>query len=113
MTEQPRSATEAFEQAVRELDHGSHYVLQLYVAGSTTRSLRAVENVQRMCEQYLEGRYELSVIDIYRLPGLAEAEQVIAAPTLVKQLPEPLRRVVGDMADESRVLVALGVRKSA
>ncbi len=86
------------------------FVLQLFVAGSTPRSLRAVENLRRMFEEHIPGQYELRVIDIYQLPEMAEVGQVIAAPTLVKQLPPPLRRVVGDMADEGRVLLALGVR---
>ncbi len=86
------------------------FVLQLFVAGSTPRSLRAVENLRRMFEEHIPGQYELRVIDIYRLPEMAEVGQVIAAPTLVKQLPAPLRRIVGDMADEGRVLLALGIR---
>ncbi len=86
------------------------FVLQLFVAGSTPRSLRAVENLRKLFEEHIPGEYELRVIDIYRLPEMAEVGQVIAAPTLVKQLPPPLRRIVGDMADEGRVLLALGVR---
>ena len=87
-----------------------HFVLRLFVAGTAPRSLRAVENLRRLCDEYLPGQYELRVIDIYRLPEMAEEGQVIAAPTLVKQLPPPLRRIVGDMADEGRVLLALGIR---
>ncbi len=86
------------------------YVLQLFVAGSTPRSLRAVENIRRVCEQYLPGHFELRVTDIYALPAMAEEGQVIAAPTLVKELPLPLRRIVGDLADEGRVLMALGIK---
>ncbi len=89
------------------------FVLQLFVAGSTPRSLRAVENLQRLFEQHIPGQYELRVIDIYRLPEMAEVGQVIAAPTLVKELPAPLRRIVGDMADEGRVLLALGIRSES
>ncbi len=87
------------------------FVLQLFVAGSTPRSLRAVENLRKLFEEHIPGQYELRVIDIYRLPEMAEVGQVIAAPTLVKQLPAPLRRIVGDMADEGRVLLALGIRR--
>lgn len=87
------------------------FVLQLFVAGSTPRSLRAVENLRKTFEEYIPGQYELRVIDIYRLPEMAEVGQVIAAPTLVKELPAPLRRIVGDMADEGRVLLALGIRR--
>ena len=114
MYHEEESTTQAFEAALSQLEVGStHYVLRLFVAGSTARSLRAVDNVKRLCEAYLRGRYELEVVDIYRLPGAAEQEQVVAAPTLVRQLPEPLRRIVGDMADEGRVLMALGVRATA
>lgn len=91
----------------------SRFVLQLFVAGTTQRSLRAVENIRRLCEQEIPGRYELRVIDIYRLPEMAEAGQVIAAPTLVKELPLPLRRIVGDLADEGRVMLALGLKKES
>jgi circadian clock protein KaiB len=75
--------------------------------------MRAVERVTRLCERHLAGRYQLSVIDIYENPALAEVGQVVAAPTLVKQLPAPLRRIVGDMADEERILMALNVRGAA
>lgn len=108
------STTQAFERTIANLQsRGARYVLRLFVAGSSARSLRAVENVKRLCETHLRGRYELEVVDIYRLPGAAEEEQVVAAPTLVRHLPEPLRRVVGDMADDGRVLMALGVKATA
>lgn len=113
MPEHPASTTEEFERALRETQPHARYVLRLYVAGSSARSLRAVENVQRLCEEYLPGRYELEVIDIYQLPWMAEAGDVVAAPTLVKELPLPLRRVVGDLGDEGRVLIALGLRVAA
>lgn len=90
---------------------GARYVLQLFVAGTTPRSLRAVENLRRICEEHIPGQYELRVVDIYRLPDMAEAGQVIAAPTLVKELPLPLRRVVGDLSDDGRVMLALGLRQ--
>lgn len=83
------------------------YLLKLYVAGMTSRSARAVENVRAFCEKYLEGRYDLQVIDVYQQPGLAKSEQLIAAPTLIKKLPLPLRRLIGDMSNEDRVLVGL------
>ncbi len=98
--------------SARAADAGSssHYVLQLYVAGTNPRSLRAVENLRRICERHMPGEYDLRVIDIYRSPDAAEEGQVLAAPTLVKELPLPLRRVVGDLADEGHVLVALGMQ---
>ncbi len=86
------------------------FVLRLYVSGLSTRSRRAIDNVQRLCEAHLPGRYELQIIDIYQQPELAKEQQLVAAPTLLKQLPLPLRKVVGDMHDASRVLVMLGVR---
>lgn len=86
------------------------YVLRLFVAGMNPRSLRAVENLRRVCEEHLAGDYELRIIDIYDLPAMAEEGQVVAAPTLIKELPAPLRRLVGDLADEGRVLLALGLR---
>jgi circadian clock protein KaiB len=88
-------------------------VLHLYVAGTNARSLRAVERVSRLCEAHLSGRYRLDVVDIYQDPGAAEREQVIAAPTLVRSLPTPRRYVVGDMADEGRLLATLGVEVAA
>jgi circadian clock protein KaiB len=92
---------------------GADVVLHLYVAGTNPRSLRAVERVSRLCRDHLAGRYELEVIDIYEHPALAQERQVIAAPTLVRSLPAPLRHVVGDMADETRLLRAMGVSEAA
>jgi circadian clock protein KaiB len=88
-------------------DLGERYILRLYVAGMTSRSARAVENVRAFCEKHLEGRYDLQVIDVYQQPALARSEQLIAAPTLIKKLPLPLRRLIGDMSNEDRVLVGL------
>lgn len=83
------------------------YILRLYVAGMTSRSARAVENVRAFCHKHLEGRYDLQVIDVYQQPALAKSEQLVAAPTLIKKLPLPLRRLIGDMSNEDRVLVGL------
>jgi circadian clock protein KaiB len=83
------------------------HVLRLYVTGMTTRSSRAVANLRRICDECLPGRYDLQVIDIYQQPGLASAEQIIAAPTLLKKRPLPLRRIVGDMSNRERVLAGL------
>jgi len=83
------------------------YVLRLYIAGTTPRSRRAVANIREICEHNLNGRYQLEVIDIYQKPGLAQGEQIIAAPTLVKQLPLPLRRFIGDLSDTERILVGM------
>ena len=90
-----------------DAEHAGQYILRLYVAGMTSRSVRAVENVRTFCAKHLEGRYELQVIDVYQQPALARSEQLIAAPTLVKKLPLPLRRLIGDMSNEDRILVGL------
>jgi circadian clock protein KaiB len=88
-------------------ESAERYILRLYVAGMTSRSARAVENVRAFCEKHLEGRYDLQVVDVYQQPALARSEQLIAAPTLIKKLPLPLRRLIGDMSNEDRVLVGL------
>jgi len=92
--------------------HTESYVLRLYVAGATPRSIRAIQNVRRICEQYLPGRYDLEVIDVYQQPTLAQGEQLLAAPTLIKKLPLPLRRIIGDMSNEGRVLLGLDLRQA-
>jgi circadian clock protein KaiB len=86
------------------------YVLRLYVAGITPNSLRAIDNIKEICEEHLQDRYELQVIDLYQQPVLAQGEQIIAAPTLIKKLPLPLRKIIGDMSNEERVLVGLDLR---
>ena len=94
--------------AARQRD--AKYVLKLYVAGMTTRSSAAIRDVTAVCEDHLRGRYDLEVIDIYRQPTLARGEQIIAAPTLIKKLPLPLRRLIGDMADTEHMLVGLDLK---
>ena len=91
--------------------HG-RYVLRLYVTGLTSRSVCAVNNLRAICDEYLDGRYDLEVIDIYQQPVLARGEQIIAAPTLVKQLPLPMRRIIGDMSNRDRVLLGLDLVRS-
>jgi circadian clock protein KaiB len=86
------------------------YLLRLYVTGTTARSVRAIQNVRRICEEHLKGLYELEVVDIYKNLSLAKGDQIIAAPTLIKRLPEPLRRLIGDMSDEQHVLLGLDIR---
>lgn len=85
------------------------YVLTLYVTGATERSLRAIANLKAICEQHLKGRYQLEVVDIYRQPGLARRDQVVAVPTLIKKLPVPLRLLVGDLSKTEHVLQGLGL----
>jgi circadian clock protein KaiB len=93
-----------FEQAARS---DERYVLRLFVTGMTARSTRAIENLRAICNEYLDGRYELEVIDIHQQPVLTRGEQIIAAPTLIKKLPLPMRRIIGDMSNRERVLLGL------
>lgn len=88
------------------------YVLRLYISGMTPRSTLAIRNIRKICEEHLHGRYDLEVIDIYQQPILAEGEQIIAAPTLIRKLPLPLRRFIGDMNDTKRILVGMDLRTS-
>ena len=96
------SATLHWEKAAEE-----RYVLRLYVTGMTANSVRAIENMKAICEEYLQGRYDLEIIDIYKQASLAKGEQIVAAPTLVKRLPLPLRRFIGDLSQKDRLLFGL------
>ncbi len=87
------------------------YILRLYVTGSTSRSIVALTNLKKICEEYIEGRYELEVIDLYQKPSLAKGDQIIAAPTLIKKLPLPFRRIIGDMSDKEKVLLGLDLKE--
>ncbi|MCX6633552.1 MAG: circadian clock KaiB family protein [Acidobacteria bacterium] len=87
------------------------YVLRLYVSGSTLKSGLAVENIKRICEQHLKNRYDLEVIDVYQQPNLARSEQIVAVPTLIKRLPPPLQRLIGDLSNQENVLRGLDLRK--
>jgi circadian clock protein KaiB len=101
------------EAAAREKGN-QRYVLRLYVAGITPRSQEAIRTVTAICNEHLAGRYDLQVIDIYQQPVLAKGEQIIAVPTLIKKLPEPLRKIIGGMADKDKLLVGLDlVQKDA
>ncbi len=88
----------------------ARYMLKLYVAGVTPRSAAAVRSITEICETHLKDRYELEIIDIYQQPTLAKGEQIVAAPTLLKKLPLPLRKLIGDMTDAEKVLVGLDLR---
>ena len=106
-----RNATEAFEKALKRGPlKRAKYILRLYVTGSSARSLKAVQNLKKICEEHLPD-YELEVIDIYKDPNAAREEQIIAAPTLVKKLPEPLRKFVGDLSNTQKILVGLDIYK--
>ena len=104
-----KTTTEEFEEALAQ-SKPEKYILRLYITGMPPRSTRAVENIRKLCEANLQGRYELEIIDIYQNPTLLQGEQIIAAPTLIKKLPLPLRRLVGDLSNEERVLLGLDLR---
>ena len=91
----------------------SKYVLTLYVTGSSPRTKIAIDNLNRICSQELDGRYELEIVDVLEHPQRAEDEKILATPTLIKQLPPPLRRVIGDLSDKEKVLLGLEVRPSS
>ena len=105
-----KNSTEEFELTISKLNK-SRYILRLYITGTTIHSVKALTNIKKICEEYLEGRYELEVIDLYQKPFLAKGEQIIAAPTLIKQLPLPLRRIIGDMSNKEKVLLGLDLRE--
>lgn len=107
--EDTNAAAEALARAAAT-PGAEQYVLRLYVAGTTARSQRAIVNIRRLCEEYLHGRFTLDVIDIYQQPGIAAEEQIIAAPTLIRRLPLPLRRIIGDLSQTEKVLVGLHIR---
>ena len=85
----------------------ARYLLQLYVTGATSQSARAIANIRKICEEHLEGHYDLEVVDISQHPALAQGEQIVAAPTLIKKFPLPLRRFIGDMSQTARILRGL------
>ena len=111
MTPKDSDTNEAFEKLVTGTPSDGHYVLRLYVTGMTRRSTEAFASIKAICEERLQGHYELEVIDIYQHPQLAIDEQIIAVPTLVKKLPAPLRRLVGDLSNHDRVLLGLDLRR--
>ncbi len=91
----------------------SRYILKLYVAGQSPKSVNAIGNIKKICEENLQGQYELEVIDLYQQPQLAQGEQIIAVPTLIRNLPLPLRRIIGDLSNTERVLVGLDIQRRA
>ncbi len=106
----PISSAKAFGKRTAKATRGGRYELRLYVAGVTPRSTRAISNVRRICDEHLPGRYDLEVIDLYQNPILSKGEQIVAVPTLIKRLPSPLRKFIGDMSDTQRILVGLDLR---
>lgn len=108
-----RNTTHAFEEALNmgNAFKRAKYILRLYVLGSSTRSLRAVHNLKKICEENFPDDYELEVIDVYKHPEVAREEQIVAVPTLVKKLPVPLRKFVGDLSNTQKILVGLDIYK--
>ena len=102
--------TESFSGGEPSSAGGEVFDLRLYVAGQTPKSVRAVENLRRVCDEHLSGRYRVEVIDLLVNPALARGDEIIAVPTLVRKLPEPIRKIIGDLSDTDRVLVGLQVR---
>jgi circadian clock protein KaiB len=107
---EPKTVNVEFEEMLTNEGHDI-YILKLYITGLTVQSSKAIENIKKICEKNLQGRYHLEVINIYENPGMARKEQIIAAPTLVKHLPLPLRRIIGNLSDVEKVLVSLDIKK--
>jgi len=108
MNKQHGDASEIIEKALVEKENG-YYVLRLFVAGTTPKSIQAIKNIRQICEEHLKDRYELEVIDTYQNPDMARQNQLLALPTLIKKLPEPLRRFIGDMSNRERILSGLDI----
>lgn len=111
MSEDYAESVRELEEAIRKA-HEGFYELRLYVSGSSPRSTKAISNVRNICEEYLAGRYNLEVVDLFQQPELASDAQVLAAPTLVKETPAPVRRLVGDMSDQDKVLYSLHLARN-
>lgn len=104
------STNDGATRGVAEAAEAEFWRLRLYVAGQTPKSVAAFANLKRLCEEHLPGKYEIEVIDLLKEPQLAAGDQILAIPTLVRKLPEPLRRIVGDLRDTERTLVGLDLR---
>lgn len=105
-------ATKAFEKALKE-DKKTQYLLKLYVAGTTTKSVNAIANIKKFCQEELSGQCDLEVIDVYQQPKLAKGEQIIATPTLVKKLPAPLRKLIGDFSNFENITIGLELKRKS
>jgi len=103
-------STSEFEQAEKKRGQ-EKYLLRLYITGTTPKSVRAITNIKKMCDEELKGRCTLEVIDVYQQPKLAEGDQIVAVPTLLKKLPAPLRRLIGDFSDIEKVLLGLDIKQ--
>ena len=94
------------------MNQSSGMILKLYITGATHHSMMAVKNLQKICEDYLQDNYELDIVDVYQQPSLAKEQQIIAAPTLIKVFPLPVRRIVGDMSDTKKILAVLAISRT-
>lgn len=103
----------AFEKLLKHAADARHYSLKLYVTGTTARSTKAIADIRKLCEEFLHGRYDLEVVDIYQQPVQAMDAQIIAAPTLIKQLPKPLKRLIGNLSNREKVILGLDLKKAA
>lgn len=108
-TEAKKNATQAMEEAVAQTK-SEKYVLKLYITGMTRRSQDAIRNIKKIGQEYLGNNFELEVIDIYQQPKLAKGDQIIAVPTLVKKLPAPLRKLIGNLSQEEQILLGLDIK---
>jgi circadian clock protein KaiB len=107
-------ATAAFEKALKDNDKKkTRYLLKLYVAGTTAKSMSAIANIKKLCKEELPDECDLEVIDVYQQPKLAKGEQIIATPTLVKKLPAPLRKIIGDFSNFEDVIVGLELKRKS
>jgi circadian clock protein KaiB len=106
---QTNATTKDFEDALASVPKQQYYHLVLFVSGSTPNSRRAIQNIKQLCEERLKGRYSIEVIDAYLHPDQLKPEQIVVTPTLIKKLPSPIRRIVGDLSDKERVLIGLDI----
>jgi circadian clock protein KaiB len=111
LVKKDQNKLEEFESALITEKKGDKYVLRLFVAGISPKSRIAIENLKNILEDNLKGQYELEIIDIYQQPIFAKEDQIVAAPTLIKELPPPLRRFIGDMSDKEKILLGLNLKK--
>ncbi len=109
-TKKTNAGLKEFDISVKKFKNET-YILKLYVTGLTPQSILALDNLKTICDEHLKGRYNLEVVDLYKNPALAKGEQIIAAPTLIKKLPLPLRRIIGNMSNTERVLVGLDIKE--
>jgi circadian clock protein KaiB len=102
--------TTADDAVITEDPRAEHWYLRLYVAGQSPRSLQAIANLNKLCEQYLSGQYEIEIVDLVDNPALAQGDDILAIPTLIRRLPSPIRKIIGDLSNTERVLVGLQVK---